>query len=50
MGICRSSGVLEKKKGRWSLEHYHLSVTVPNEKIKDFIQLVSEKDKLTPKK
>ncbi len=40
MGICRSSGVLEKKKGEWKLMHYHLSVTVPNDKIQKFIQLV----------
>jgi len=40
MGVCRSSGVLEKSKGKWKLKHYHLSVTVPNEKIKEFIELV----------
>ncbi len=40
MGVCRSSGVLEKKKGKWKLKHYHLSVTVPNDKIKEFIRLV----------
>ena len=33
MGVCRSSGVLEKSSGNWKLKHYHLSVTVPNEKI-----------------
>ena len=43
MGICRSSGVLEKKSGKWKLMHYHLSVTVPNEKIQQFIQLVEIK-------
>ena len=40
MGICRSSGVLEKHKGEWKLLHYHLSVTVPNGKIQKFIKLV----------
>ena len=40
MGVCRSSGVLEKKKGKWKLKHYHLSVTVPNDKMKEFIRLV----------
>ncbi|OQY02770.1 MAG: hypothetical protein B6I20_06480 [Bacteroidetes bacterium 4572_117] len=44
MGVCRSSGVLEKTSGKWLLKHYHLSVTVPNEKIKDFIELVEKKD------
>ncbi len=41
MGICRSSGVLEKTKGQWKLKHYHLSVTVPNDKIQKFIKLVA---------
>ncbi len=40
MGICRSSGVLQKQKRQWKLVHYQLSVTVPNDKIKDFIQLI----------
>ncbi|MEN8121263.1 MAG: nuclear transport factor 2 family protein [Bacteroidota bacterium] len=44
MGICRSSGVLEKSNGKWKLKHYHLSVTVPNEKIKEFIELVEKQD------
>ena len=42
MGVCRSSGVLERKQGIWQLKHYHLSVTVPNEKIKEFIELCKE--------
>ena len=44
MGVCRSSGVLEKTAGNWKLKHYHLSVTVPNEKIKGFIELVKKQD------
>ncbi|MCI5058289.1 MAG: nuclear transport factor 2 family protein [Flavobacteriales bacterium] len=40
MGVCRGSGVLEKKNGNWKIMHYHLSVTVPNDKIKQFIELV----------
>ena len=44
MGVCRSSGVLEKSSGNWKLKHYHLSVTVPNEKIKKFIELVEKQD------
>ncbi len=42
MGVCRSSGVLEKKKGKgkWKLKHYHLSVTVPNDKMKEFIRML----------
>jgi len=43
MGDCRASGVVELKNGEWKLKHYHLSVTVPNEDIKEFIKLTSEK-------
>lgn len=40
MGVCRGSGVLVKTNKGWKLEQYHLSVTVPNDIIKDFIALV----------
>lgn len=40
MGVCRGSGILTKRKGHWQIEQYHLSVTVPNDIIKDFISLV----------
>ena len=43
MGICRGSGVLEKTDGAWLLKHYHLSVTVPNDRIQDFIKVTSSK-------
>lgn len=43
MGICRASGVLVKENGKWMLQHYQLSVTVPNDKIKAFIELISNK-------
>ncbi len=42
MGVCRSSGVMIKEKKEWKIIHYHLSVTVPNDKIQSFIQLVNE--------
>jgi len=38
MGICRGSGVLTKTSQGWKISHYHLSVTVPNEKIEGFIE------------
>jgi len=40
MGVCRGSGVLRKTPKGWEIEQYHLSVTVPNDIIKDFIALV----------
>lgn len=42
MGVCRGSGVLEKTKKGWKIQQYHLSVTVPNEIIKNFISLVED--------
>lgn len=39
MGICRSSGVVEKVEGEWKISHYHLSVTIDNDLIKEFIAL-----------
>ena len=45
MGVCRGSGVLKKYPDGWKIEQYHLSVTVPNEVIKDFITLVDNFNK-----
>lgn len=42
MGVCRSSGVLTKTKDGWKIKHYQLSVTVPNDIVRDFIQLVNQ--------
>lgn len=40
MGVCRGSGILIKSGDSWKISQYHLSVTVPNEIIDDFIKLV----------
>lgn len=40
MGVCRGSGILVKTSNGWKIQQYHLSVTVPNEIIDDFIKLV----------
>ncbi len=40
MGVCTASGVLIKKETGWLIAHYHLSVTVPNSLINDFITLI----------
>jgi hypothetical protein len=45
MGVCRGSGILIRSDQGWKLEQYHLSVTVPNDLIKDFISLVEAKGK-----
>lgn len=45
MGVCRGSGILAKTPQGWKIEQYHLSVTVPNDLIKDFISLVDNFEK-----
>lgn len=41
MGVCRGSGVITKNdQGEMKIRQYHLSVTVPNEIITNFIELV----------
>lgn len=45
MGVCRGSGIMMKADGRWQLKQYHLSVTVPNELVRDFITLVENFEK-----
>lgn len=45
MGVCRGSGVVRKTSSGWQIEQYHLSVTVPNEIIRDFIKLVEDYDR-----
>ena len=45
MGVCRSSGVLKRKGSSWEIEHYQLSVTLPNDITKDFINMVKEYEK-----
>lgn len=42
MGECRGSGVIEFTNIGWKLKHYNLSVTIDNDKIKSFIELVGE--------
>ena len=45
MGVCQSSGVLKRKGKTWEIEHYQLSVTLPNDVTKDFIKMVKEYEK-----
>ena len=40
MGICRGSGIMVRTPEGWKLSHYNLAVTIPNEKINGFIELV----------
>lgn len=40
MGVCRGSGIITRTPQGWKIQQYHLSVTVPNDIIRDFITLV----------
>lgn len=42
MGLCRGTGVLEKKNGEWKIRHYSLTVLVPNDKIENYIKLLNK--------
>jgi len=44
MGVCRGSGVLVKTEDGWKIEHYVLSVTIPNEDIDVVIAIKKERD------
>jgi ketosteroid isomerase-like protein len=46
MGICRGSGVLKKTDNDWKISHYVLSITIPNEKVKEVIDLKKKDDDL----
>lgn len=46
MGICRGSGVLEKTGDNWKIKHYVLSLTIPNDNIKEIIKVNKEKDSI----
>jgi hypothetical protein len=46
MGVCRGSGVLVKTSDGWKIVQYHLSVTVPNDLVRDFISLVDNFEKI----
>jgi ketosteroid isomerase-like protein len=39
MKICRGSGVLIKKLGKWKIAHYVLSMTIPNDKTTEVVKI-----------
>ncbi len=43
MGICRASGVLKKSKKNWEIEHYHLSLAIPNESMYDVKKIIGQR-------
>lgn len=46
MKICRGSGVLEKIGNNWKIKQYVLSMTVPNDKVNDVVNIKSTLENL----
>lgn len=46
MELCRGSGVLHKENNQWKIAHYVLSIAIPNDNVKDVIQLKKERDSI----
>ena len=44
MKICRGSGVVVKEDGRWKIQQYVLSMTIPNSKIDAVVALKASED------
>ncbi len=43
MGICRGSGVVKKYKEGWKIKHYNLALTLPNDLMNEYRQIVGVK-------
>lgn len=41
MDVCRGSGVLVKTNDGWKIKQYNLAVLVPNDKIQDYLKVLS---------
>lgn len=50
MGVCRGSGVLKKIGDNWKIDHYVLSLTIPNDNIQGVVDLNKEKDSILVQK
>lgn len=44
MKICRGSGVLVKAKGSWKIQHYVLSMTIPNTQASKVVQTKAKEE------
>ncbi len=42
MGVCRSTGVVVRKGKAWKIKYYHLSMTIPNKKVKEIIEIIKK--------
>ncbi|MDH3381649.1 MAG: nuclear transport factor 2 family protein [Flavobacteriaceae bacterium] len=44
MGVCRGSGVLSNKNGDLKIEHYVLSLVIPNDDVNKVVEIKKSKD------
>jgi len=45
MGVCQGSGVMERENGEWRISHYQLSIAVPNDLVKKYLELLNNNKK-----
>ncbi|HIC32857.1 MAG TPA: hypothetical protein EYO76_13160, partial [Flavobacteriaceae bacterium] len=50
MEICRGSGVIRLTKDGWKVQHYVLSITIPNPKVEKVVNIKKEIDSLLKQK
>lgn len=50
MGICRGSGVIALHDAKFSIKHYVLSITIPNDDVDEVINIKTKKDSLMIRK
>ena len=41
MKLCRGSGVMKKVDGKWLIQHYVLSMTIPNDNATEVIKIIA---------
>ncbi len=41
MKLCRGSGVMKKVGGKWLIQHYVLSMTVPNDNASEVVRIIT---------
>lgn len=46
MGICRGSGILKKINDEWKVQHYVLSIAIPNKHVTTLTEIKKEWDEL----
>jgi hypothetical protein len=40
LGVCRGTGVMEWKNGRWRLHHYNLAIAIPNDLLPTLVPML----------